>query len=379
MKALILILQIHFFCGEIITTPVDTTETYTYIDNDCAPDLIISDGGDTITINKLDVSQFMIVDTVHVPISNPTPGAIDWYTMTGSGTGLPMTGSMTSAGYPYFTAFNGGSIVKAKASLCNIDVTYSDLVFEDHVLRSWSIIDWCSGSARNLDQYIRTSPMVCEPEVVIRDRHGDLLIPDSIYVAGDTIHYSIDIPMLGYPDFLEVSVLDLILIQRHILGLQELTGIDLEAADVNDDGRVSSLDLVVLRRGILGQIEDFPAGSYRLSQSELIGPCDGSYEVTGYKVGDVSTNSGSSLSDIELKLYQNAPNPFHGSTKVIYEAPVGEPIGYILSDISGNMVLQGRQVSEGLNTIEIDDIPDGVLLLRVVSRNRTETIKMISL
>ena len=58
-----------------------------------------------------------------------------------------------------------------------------------------------------------------------------------------------------------VSTLDLILIQRHILGLQDLDSpYKVIAADVDASGHVSAIDLVHLRRLILGLTEDFPAG-----------------------------------------------------------------------------------------------------------------------
>ena len=50
-----------------------------------------------------------------------------------------------------------------------------------------------------------------------------------------------------------VTVLDLVLIQRHIIGLESLDSpYKLIAADVNNDRRVTALDLVNLRRLILG-------------------------------------------------------------------------------------------------------------------------------
>ena len=58
-----------------------------------------------------------------------------------------------------------------------------------------------------------------------------------------------------------VSTLDLILIQRHILGLAELDSpYKVIAADVDKSGNVSAVDLVHMRRLILGQATDFPAG-----------------------------------------------------------------------------------------------------------------------
>lgn len=56
-----------------------------------------------------------------------------------------------------------------------------------------------------------------------------------------------------------VSTLDIVLVQRHILGLQPLDSpYKLIAADVNVNGAVSAVDLVVLRRLILGQIDELP-------------------------------------------------------------------------------------------------------------------------
>jgi hypothetical protein len=62
-----------------------------------------------------------------------------------------------------------------------------------------------------------------------------------------------------------VSTLDLVLIQRHILGIAKLTDAEkLIAADVNKDGKVTASDLVELRRLILGVTEKFDNnGSWR--------------------------------------------------------------------------------------------------------------------
>lgn len=55
-----------------------------------------------------------------------------------------------------------------------------------------------------------------------------------------------------------VSTLDLVLIQRHILGFQELSGAhNLIAADINGSSAISSSDIVELRKVILGVKESF--------------------------------------------------------------------------------------------------------------------------
>ncbi len=56
-----------------------------------------------------------------------------------------------------------------------------------------------------------------------------------------------------------VSTLDLVLIQKHILGLRNLeTPYTFIAADINNDQNVSALDIVSLRKVILGLTETFP-------------------------------------------------------------------------------------------------------------------------
>jgi hypothetical protein len=64
-------------------------------------------------------------------------------------------------------------------------------------------------------------------------------------------------------DFLNgVSTLDLVMIQRHILGIQALaTPYKLIAADVNNDGKVSASDLTELRKLILGIYNELPNNS----------------------------------------------------------------------------------------------------------------------
>jgi len=57
-----------------------------------------------------------------------------------------------------------------------------------------------------------------------------------------------------------VSTFDILLIQQHILGLNEITSpYDLIAANVNDDSRISGADLIELRKVILGIEQSFPS------------------------------------------------------------------------------------------------------------------------
>ena len=69
-----------------------------------------------------------------------------------------------------------------------------------------------------------------------------------------------------------VSTLDLMKIQRHILGLEQLpNATNFIAADVNDDKRISGLDLIQIRKLILGIYAEFPENtSYKFIDSESL-------------------------------------------------------------------------------------------------------------
>ncbi|NNL91310.1 MAG: HYR domain-containing protein, partial [Saprospiraceae bacterium] len=71
-----------------------------------------------------------------------------------------------------------------------------------------------------------------------------------------------------------VTTVDLILIQRHILGLARITSpYKLIAADINKDGQVTALDLVELRKLILDLNQDFPNNeSWRFVDATYVFP-----------------------------------------------------------------------------------------------------------
>jgi len=106
-----------------------------------------------------------------------------------------------------------------------------------------------------------------------------------------------------------VSTLDLLLIQKHILGVQPITSpYRLIAADINKSNDISSIDLVELRKLILGVYENFPGNdSWRFVPSDFTfktsNPFDASFpesstidrftkdasvNFVGIKVGDVN-------------------------------------------------------------------------------------------
>ncbi len=108
-----------------------------------------------------------------------------------------------------------------------------------------------------------------------------------------------------------VTTLDMILISRHILGLEQLSPYKMIAADANRSGSITAFDIVIIRDLILGLITEFPNNtSWRFLPSDYVFPNpnnpfqgpfanSGSYtapvllpiDITGIKVGDVNNTA----------------------------------------------------------------------------------------
>ena len=107
-----------------------------------------------------------------------------------------------------------------------------------------------------------------------------------------------------------VSTLDLLKIQRHILGIENLeTFSDLVAADINRDDKITAIDLIELRKLILGIYDRFPDNtSYRFLDAHkeytfisdvnnriLMTELDEEIRLQAIKIGDVNE---SHISDV---------------------------------------------------------------------------------
>lgn len=122
--------------------------------------------------------------------------------------------------------------------------------------------------------------------------------------------YSFAYPSADYPEMTEPEVIveshgpaytnaitafDLVTIQKHILGITELSdAYRLIAADVNSDGKITAFDLVTIRKVILGIIETLPNNtpSYKSIPEKLsLIPKPGTevpLEFTVFKMGNVN-------------------------------------------------------------------------------------------
>jgi len=171
---------------------------------------------------------------------------------------------------------------------------------------------------------IRTSEDVMVENAMVQLSTGDAMMTPSSgeYLFNNnalSAYYQID-PFKDDDVTNGISVIDMILIQRHILGLAQIEGpYQIIAADVNADMRISSVDLVQLRRIILGLDESFISNTswrfmpadYQFSNPQAPWPFDEIIEIQslganryfddfiGVKIGDVNGNvqANSSLAD----------------------------------------------------------------------------------
>ena len=92
----------------------------------------------------------------------------------------------------------------------------------------------------------------------------DMTDQDGLYAFEDNLmnlEYAVDATKEGH--YLNgVSTLDLVLIQKHILGIQNLSsGFKVVAADINNDEKVTAIDLIELRKLILGVYVELPTNA----------------------------------------------------------------------------------------------------------------------
>ncbi len=179
-----------------------------------------------------------------------------------------------------------------------------------------------------------------------------------------------------------VSTLDLVLIQRHILGLAPFSeAYDVIAADINSDEKVSAGDLLQLRKLILGVVTEFPDNeSYRfvssaqtyveinnpwpLEEAIIIDPLQHDMldqNFKAIKVGDVNGNASYGLKAAILSESRNEKSfPFVMDSKSMIP---GEE--YTMHVYAGtNQILSGFQASLTSGGLENIKVEGGLIDLR---------------
>ena len=193
---------------------------------------------------------------------------------------------------------NGGSSTSGSGS--PIYTTYTDQVIQSNtslpykVVRTWTALDWCTAETASFVQVLKINSLASGSFGVldVETCNGSITTVEEVNVTTDQIGFTLDLSncslvnndLVGYLNCIAdnnnidpssslildivgnddplngVSTLDMVLIQRHILGIAPF---DIEcnvlAADLTNDGRVTALDLLMMRKLILGIIPSLPS------------------------------------------------------------------------------------------------------------------------
>ncbi|MEL6123495.1 MAG: dockerin type I domain-containing protein, partial [Bacteroidota bacterium] len=164
-----------------------------------------------------------------------------------------------------------------------------------------------------------------------------------------------------------VSTMDMLIIQRHILGIADLqTPEQYIAADVNNDGRISAFDILELRKAILGKTLRFPnndSWTFAYDDQDLQGVIQSGdaimkqYAITQLTEDMDITFQGIKIGDVNATAIGHSAGVSGGRTSRVaslkYEI---DKVGgqYITSIVAGeNMNINGLQAAWDLPTEEI--------------------------
>lgn len=189
--------------------------------------------------------------------------------------------------------------------------------------------DVCSGSSgqfAGISGSLRTETFDLVENVQVTASSNTMEVIKQVMTNNQGEYFATDLPKGGgyhvkankNDDVLNgVSTLDLVFIQRHILGLHEFDSpYKVIASDINNDGKVKTSDLLAMRKLILGIIDEFPNGQqswrfipkdatfvnsydpFPFAEEVNIGQLNSSSignDMTAVKIGDVNSNAVTNL------------------------------------------------------------------------------------
>jgi len=225
--------------------------------------------------------------------------------------------------------------------------------------------DFCN--AQNMAQiggdiYTENGEMVEGVDVNLQgESRNDVTEEDGNYAFDDVTMYN-DYTIIPHKDddhLNGVSTLDLVLIQRHILGLAKITSpYKLIAADINNDGFVTAIDLVELRKLIIDVKSDFTDNtSWRFIDAE-------------YQFPDVSNPSAQPIPELYeiFDLTNDMDVDFIG-------VKIGDVNGSVIANAIANKI-EDRNRSRSLDLIlpQLDIRKGDIVTLPVTASNYYEIL-----
>ncbi|MFT4535970.1 MAG: hypothetical protein ACI9P5_003342, partial [Saprospiraceae bacterium] len=214
------------------------------------------------------------------------------------------------------------------------------------------------------------------PRTDMTDNAGDFAFAGAPLNANYQITASKDVDYLN-----GVSTLDLVKIQRHILGLEDLDSpYKLIAADINADNKIKASDLVQLRKLILGVIADLPKneswrfvnGSQSLDMDLDLGNVDYTIDIeylssdmlnnnmVAVKVGDVTENATVNLQGTENIEVRSAKTLELMIDNRTVKAGDRVEVDFTSADFKD---VYGYQFTMELNGLEMADVASGAVVM----------------
>ncbi len=215
------------------------------------------------------------------------------------------------------------------------------------------------------------------PRLEMTDDSGDYLFEANALNGSYQLSGSKDVDYLN-----GVSTLDLVKIQRHILGLESLDSpYKLIAADVNGDDDVKASDLTELRKLILGVITDLPTneswrfvdGEQELSMDMDLADVDYTQEIenlegntmskdfVGVKIGDVTEDASANLASNSTAVVRS--NKRLSLSILNQEVVAGQEVSVDFTSEDFESVF-GYQFTLELKGLEFVGIEDGAVEMR---------------
>ncbi len=215
------------------------------------------------------------------------------------------------------------------------------------------------------------------PRLEMTDDSGDYLFEANALNGSYQLSGSKDVDYLN-----GVSTLDLVKIQRHILGLESLDSpYKLIAADVNGDDDVKASDLTELRKLILGVITDLPTneswrfvdGEQELSMDMNLADVDYTQEIenlegntmskdfVGVKIGDVTEDASANLASNSTAVVRS--NKRLSLSILNQEVVAGQEVSVDFTSEDFESVF-GYQFTLELKGLEFVGIEDGAVEMR---------------
>ncbi len=243
----------------------EATCEYTFVIRDAKAPTIICLNGIAVNIMPTGMIEMWASDFLQYGQDNCTPAGLLEYGVRESG--VPGTGFPTAQNVIFDCADLGTKLVKlyARDKAGNFDFCETYILVQDNA-------NACGNLKVNVSGSLKTDlqKAVDQTLVTISGQNNALPNPSIFTNSTGTYHFNAipvgdnyQIKAKRGGDWMNgVNMLDILKIQRHILGLEPITIPYRQiAADANRTGSVTSADIVALRRIILGAIDSIPGNT----------------------------------------------------------------------------------------------------------------------